>query len=379
MRTGEGATLITCPDIADGNPWAMYALGGLAEAAGIPHETALLERWSSLVRATHGLMTALPGLAEWYSKHSEAQRSGSAAGWYARQSFMEVADHMSGLETSGPLHWVATQEHALRGADDAALDKLGVDRVSLVVPDSFPKQSAVDAVQNCDRATMYVWNNEAHDLLMNQDVDVRLVKPSLIEGITGQSELPPGGHQIIAKTSGSGMPRRWIAQLVQQLSRSGYEQMMERDADLDWSLYTPRERWSWGQREPMTDRKTRLTELCAEVGLDTCVAIGFPTELTQLVAEANAKGAPVRFLANPPRGQHEVNNLAFLQRHNLLVGEIDFTGLHKPSLPGVERIPVGELANVIQDAVNGAADRNPLEKSVVGVDSFWDQAAARVA
>ncbi|MCA9330783.1 hypothetical protein KC957_01940, partial [Candidatus Saccharibacteria bacterium] len=66
----------------------------------------------------------------------------------------------------------------------------------------------------------------------------------------------------------------------------------------------------------------------------------------------------------------------FLQRHGLLAGEIDFTGKHKPSLPGVLRVPVQEVSDLVSElSPNDEAEYMSVDSSVVGTQEFLVEAS----
>jgi hypothetical protein len=365
----ETSQFYTCPDIADGNPWMMYATAGM-----MPHDGApliLLDNAITMaVSGVHGAMSRVPWIAARYTENSEDRRNGVLARAYARLAFDEVVDEAKSLNLVAPARWTATQEHPVMGADEETLDTLGITNVDLVVADSYPKESAVNAVNRLERATMYVWNVDAYEDLLDRGVSVELIRPTLVEGITGSSELPSDGYDVAVKTSGSGMKTAWTSALVGALTdvrraRSG------QDSAFDWMLYTPGQRYSSDIVRPesvVSNRMQRLRGFCGGIGLNTSVVIGFPTELTAVVTEARLAGAPTQLLACPPRGNHELNNMKFAQKHGLLLGEIDFSGKHEPSLPGVRRVPISELGQVIDEAI---ADRpRALHPGLVGASDY---------
>jgi hypothetical protein len=142
---------------------------------------------------------------------------------------------------------------------------------------------------------------------------------------------------------------------------------------------TPTQYYDEMGREYLQKRRMlRLQHLAGCIGLNTRVIIGFPTELTAVVAEARSKGAPVQLLACPPRGAHEAENLRFAQENGMLLGEIDFTGEHQPTVPGARHIDVRDLADVIGYALRLPPAR--LDQGLLGQqDYFSHETVAKAA
>lgn len=367
MKSQEASHIITCPDIADGNPWALYALENLADEAGVEVHAKLLERWNGLVQMTHGVMTSHPWLAKYYTRHSEANRTGFAAGLYSNTSLNEVTDWLDDLRPAKPTRWLATQEHAMRSAYTGTYDDYGITSRGLVVQDSVPKESALQLKEWDSDLAFYVWNCDAAQELGERGARAKLVRPFLVAGMTGTTELQPEGTEIVVKTSGNGMPRRWADGLLEALG--------EMD-NRSWSMHTPEKLYTHSQPEPekLGERRERIKRLCGELAVNTRVLIGFPTELTQVVSELQLGGASTRFISLPPRGAHELRNMEFMQRHGLLAGEIQFRGKQTPSLADAQLIPLRELPEAIEALCE--AETQPVALEQFGQDHVWDAITA---
>ena len=363
MKSQEASHVITCPDIADGNPWALYALENLAEEAGVEAYTKLLKRWNGLVRMTHGAMTSHPRLAEFYTRHSESYRAGFVAGLYSNASLNEVTDWLDDTKPEKPIHWLATQEHAMRSAYSGTYADFGVTSRGLVIQDSKPKESAIQAAEWDPEVTFYVWNHDASQELEERGVRTKLVRPFLVAGMSGTGELPAEGTEVVVKTSGNGMPGRWAKGLLGALG--------EVDG-LSWSMHTPETIHTNArpEGEKLSDRHARIARLCGEFAVNTRVLIGFPTELTQVVSELQLGGASTRFISLPPRGAHELVSMQFMQRHGLLAGELQFRGKQRPSLTDGRLITLSELPGVIE-ALCGT-ETHPTAIKQFGQDHIWD-------
>lgn len=363
MKSREASHVITCPDIADGNPWALYALENLALGTGIEVYTKLLDRWNGLVQITHGVMTSHPRLAEFYTRRSESYRAGFVAGLYSNASLNEVTDWLDDTKPKKPIHWLATQEHAMRSAYSGTYADFGVTSRGLVIQDSKPKESAIQAAEWDPELTFFVWNRDAVKELDDRGIKARHIRPFLITGMCGSDELPAEGSEVVVKTSGNGMPGRWAKSLLGAL------------VDVDgssWSMHTPERIHTNTQPEgeKLGDRRQRIEKLCGEFALNTRLIVGFPTELTQVVSELQLGGATTRFLSFPPRGAHELRNMEFMQCHGLLASELQFTTKQKPSLPGVELVLPSELPELIHDLRTTRLE--PIATEQFGSEHIWD-------
>lgn len=368
------------PDIADGNPWMWFALEGLATRRGIEtHEIALRDTSTLLVGAVHGAMSRVPALAERYTRDSESRRNGKLAGLYSRHAFRNVVSRVAEVAYDPPMRWILTQEHPILRADDEELERLGVSDVDIVVPDTEPKRSSIHTVQRLHRATSYVWNQDAYEQLQDMGLRSELIRPALIEGVTGVPILPDNGASVLAKTSGSGMKQAWISRLVQALSEAtvAVDKLASVEDSFDWSLYTPSQHYFLFGDKPLSNKRARITQFCQSICLNTSIIIGFPTELVAVVAEARLKGAPTLLLACPPRGEHEAQNLKYAQKHGLLLGEIDFTGNHEPSAKNIQRVRIDDLACVIVEAHANRTEVPPLSPDMVGAVTYFQHSSVQ--
>jgi len=353
--------VLSCPDVADGNPASMHAIANLAHEAGIRVPEISLHLSSRLVHAFHGGISSDPSKAAHYTKNSEARRLGLGAQLYARLAAHDFAHQLEELGIDEPIQWIAVQEHQLLGMSTRRLRKLGVSDIELVVPDVYPKESAVEAVIKHDNSRLVVWNHDAYSELIDQGLPARLVKPFLVDGFRSTAFDLEHGDDLIVKSSGSGMPADWARQLTIRLTQDAL--------GLDWSMHIPGWRFEHQHSAQVVGRRQRLGGFFGRIGLNTRVIVGYPTELIGVVAGARLRGAETAMLALPPRGRHEVRNMEFASDNGLLIGEVRFDASQKQSLDSVELID-------LCDVVDAAKSYNtvPFSTDVVGDKTFWDSA-----
>jgi hypothetical protein len=357
--------ILSSPDVGDGNPGTVIALGRLAQESGVEIEGVYnLSGTSRLVRQFfHRSMTSSPEQAEDYTNNSEAKRAGLRAQVYAGMSFREFAYAIREDKIPDPIRWNSVQEHALLGARTGVLGKLGIEEVQLFVPDVYPKESAVLATMKHPQAYLTVWNRPAFEDLSNMDIPARLAKPYLLDAFrpeTGTFEAE--GVPVVAKSSGSGIPQAWENILLSSLARTGQ----------DWVLHTPASRTANSQHQWATAaREPRLQSFCDDLGGNTRALIGYPSELVSVASELRERGVPIWMLTLPPRGLHEKLNLRFAIDHGLIRGELAMSGAnHRPSFEDVEPIDPHQLPKVL-----ACLEKPDWQTGVLGTSPIWRPAS----
>lgn len=280
---------ISVPDIADGNPSA-----AMAWAARNDSHLSTLNVSSWLVERFHRGISDNPEEASAYTRGSEAKRVGALARVYALGAFTELATNLA--IRGGSRELTVVQEHQLMMASPRILRLLGVTAINMLIPDVFPKDSAVMAANRLGAkmgsnvVAMTVWNQEAYEELIkgNNEFSVKKVDPWLLDLVDKTNEAGP---KVVLKSSGSGMPEKWETSLIEAYSLGEGE---------IWTL----------RGEPK--RENRIEGFYNSLGRDTLYIIGYPSELIQVVAGLNCQvddGNSVKLVALPPRGNHELRNL----------------------------------------------------------------------
>jgi hypothetical protein len=277
---------ISVPNIADGNPSAAMAWAKQNES----EPPVLRLRVSSwLVEKFHRGISDDPEQANTYTQDSEAKRVGVFAMVYALAAFAELS--LSLAMNGGCRELTIVQEHQVMLASHRILKFLGVGAINILVPDVYPKDSAVRAANRlADRmgkeaVTMTVWNQEAYRELNEGDnrFETKETEPWLLNLAPGSAP----GVETVLKASGSGMPKKWEEALIE-----AYRLKPEQ-------VWTPLAK---------PGREDRIKGFYGSLGSDTRYIIGYPSELVQVVASLNSKNK-VKLVALPPRGAHELKNL----------------------------------------------------------------------
>lgn len=279
---------ISVPDIADGNPSAAMAW---AEQNKSEPPVLGLRVSSWLVEKFHRGISDDPEQASTYTQDSEVKRVGVFAKVYALAAFAELS--LSLAMNGGCRELTIVQEHQIMLASHRILKFLGVGAINILVPDVYPKDSAVRAANRlADRmgkeaVTMTVWNQEARGELDtgNNRFKTNAVSPWLLNLAPGSAS----GVGTVLKASGSGMPKEWEEALI-----GAYGLKPEQ-------VWTPLAK---------PGREDRVRGFYGSLGSDTRYIIGYPSELVQVVASLNSKNKnKVKLVALPPRGAHELRNL----------------------------------------------------------------------
>lgn len=347
------------PTIADGNPSTLLALQDSAERAGIELKAIHLEHSSALARPLHRRVTSDPVRAKRYVETSEAERTGLKGSLFGVVSLAEFTLRKVGAHGFGKVQWNVVQELPLRSAPQALLRMLGVQDVRLITPDVHPKSSGVEAVRRHPRARVSVWNRDAFDELSANGLEVELNKPYLLDGLRPETpSFMDEGVTAVAKVSGSGAPETWP-----RLLEIGLEQ-----AGIDYSLHTPRYQLKRGRPEVAETFEERIRSFYGDLGGQTRLLIGYPSELVGVACELRSRGAPLWMLSLPPRGAHEKRNLEFGYRHGVIHSEIDITGAAgQPSIPGLPLVSLSDIPKVLQQLPDPS-----LEPGLLGEKSVWE-------
>lgn len=350
--------VIAAHGIADGNPSTAMAAQLSAEQEGIAADLFVYPGVSQLVRPFHQGVTADPERAAEYIQTSEAERAGLKGKALGALSLPEFAYHCMRHHRGRPIQWNLAQELPLRSAPAWLLEKLTIVDTRVLVPDVFPKETAVDAVMRHGTAQMSVWNQDAFDELRDRGVNVELNKPYLLDGFRPKNEMfAHEGRSIVAKVSGSGAPPSWINSLESELHR----------LDVSTSMHTPSYRVEEGHLIFEQDFCKRMRSFYDDLGSMTRILIGYPSELVGVACELRARGVPVWMLALPPRGLHEYRNLEFAHRHGIVFAELDMSGTQQSTIDGLQLLRPSDISSVLQET-----PESDLEPGLLGKKSIWE-------
>ena len=347
--------VISAPLIGHGNPFAAEAILRLGEAEGISSELVYQKTIPRLANLAHQFRTSVPALAERYTKDSSA-REGVLAKAFGRLSFLELSHRLGDTEPGTTLH--LTQEHVLLGTPQERLQGRGIDHVNLLVPDVYPKSSGKAALAKYVGSTALVWNRPCYDELTAEGLQAKLVKPFYLDAFSPDlDQFNRVGRKVVAKISGSGMPRQWRKQL------SGAMSCLE---DPDWSVHYP-EIISSGQGDQAIDCLNDSIEgFFGDLGSNTRVVIGFPSELVNVVFDMKSRGVPVVMITLPPRGEHEYRNLQTAVQHGLAVAELRFDD-RPPTIDGLGAIYCSDLGGSITNLQRDVE----IDDQFLGTMPYW--------
>lgn len=355
----NSSVAVSYANVAHGNVMSGNALAYAGECLGLDVHVVPLTASSMPVNLFHGKMSASPEAAAAYTAISEERRLGPAARVYGAAAFAEFAVRTARCER--PLDWTVTQEHQLLGASRMTLRALGISEVNVVVPDVFPKKSAIHAARRLGTVVMNVWNKAAYDELNDEAVPARLIKPFLLEGYKPSDRPFEGGDSVVVKTSGSGMPADWLDDLMVQLNASG----------ADYSVHTPRWQHSPGYTARLSGADRCARYLFGRVGPNTQNAMAYPSEVVQWLLELRMRGSAVTMLSFPPRGDHELRNMIYGFEAGLIVGELSFSPDQKPTTSQIPLIPVRSLGEHI--GATNAPKPGVAISTQVGANGYWQQ------
>ncbi|MDQ5912860.1 MAG: hypothetical protein QG659_282 [Patescibacteria group bacterium] len=359
--------IVSVADVADGNPSTAWSLARQLHLQDGDATEILLTTTSIPVNYFHRDISADHHEARYYTEHSEAKRLGAKSRLYAAACFGEFALRLSthqGHDIDIPSRWTIVQEHQLLGAPDILIDSLGITDIRVVVPDVFPKESAKHAVRNTVGATFSVWNLEAQYELENEGFKVELHKPYHLDGFRPQTpEFYSSGADVVVKSSGNGMPREWENELKSALARS---------RSATWGFHTPRGKTSHNfEVMRRLAKPERVQNFYNDLGGNTKILIGYPSELVGVVCDMRERGVPIWMIALPPRGAHELRNLKFAIENNLVLGEFmprEYS--HPPTFPGLEQITSGQIAGILQNL-----PKAKWVEGIIGTTPIWSDIA----
>ena len=358
--------IISVSDVADGNPSTAYSLAEQLRFCGGNPTEIHLSSTALPVNLFHKDISSDPDSAKLYTSESESKRVGIKARLYAAACFTEMAvrlsfDRTHNTKESSRLNIV--QEHQLLGASDAVIDLLGIISIRLAIPDVFPKESAKHAASRIYDTTFSVWNAEAQRELEDSGFKAELHKPYLLDGFRPNNpEFMNQGAEVVVKTSGNGMPKIWQTELLEELSQSR----------LGWSFHSPKGSIDYASWEnSRLNKKDRIQNFYDDIGGNTKVIIGYSSELVGLVCDLRERGVDTWMITLTPRGAHELRNLEFAIRHNLVLGELAPTGyFHPPSSSGLRTIPMKMIQQVLS-----SAPEPTWQSGIVGTTPFWADAS----
>lgn len=335
-------TVVSVLDAADGNPLMAAAAAGMLSAAELGVVFASLRYSGSVAGLVHRSMTKRAKRSETYTQHSERMRAGYAGlvfGYIAWVELLQQLRQIPAYQTANERSWRVVQEFQLLAAPQSWVNSGRFQEVRVVVPDTKPKQSAVNAVQKHAAITKFeVWNTAAARQLREQNVPVYLVHPYILEGTIGYKELlQRSGVPIVVKSSGSGMAIEWQQQLTNALKL----QRHQIELHLAHKVINRQ-----GQAVRHLSAQSRRERFLTALGNATRLIIGYPSELVQIVAEMQSVGIPVRLVALPPRGGHEFQNLTIGYSAGLIAGTLG-QQVH-PEIPVIE--PTA-LLDCVQSAI----------------------------
>lgn len=260
---------IYVPKVGDGNPFCAQGIANLID--GQIHE---LNGMSSLVSWWHQVMT-LWG-ADSYTKNSESLRQNTLAKLASTVLSFEWQQSIPHQPTDRIGLFV--QEHPLMSVSKEKLHHDFSCGVYLVVPDVYPKQSAIEVAKQKE-ATMLVWNQDAYDLVTHkyQYSQVELVRPMLMSSILGSSEdYYCRGSSVVVKSSGSGMPSLWLRELQSTLFTT----------NLDVRIFSKSKLTTNHQTIHLpSDSQLRAAMYFHELGELTQLIVSYPSEQIQIITE----------------------------------------------------------------------------------------------
>ncbi len=322
-------------DIGHGNPSTLEAHRRLATEAGIVLHTLPLRGVAAPGKLAHVAMTQFGRVSSKYTEHSEGIRASLPARIFGQLLFLEFAARVLAsskiTRNEKKIHWLVVQEHVLQGSWSTALDFLGIDKITVSVPDVLPKQSAEDAVRShSGRASFSVWNTFAQEHLATRFLPSTLNQPPLLAGYYPEtSQFMREGKRIVVKSSGSGMKKTWIKALNEELRKISPQTCIHLPAG-----------------KSLDDYQNFMNDL----GGKTKLVIAHPSEITQIVASMRASGVEVTLLALPPRGTHEEINLEHAMQMGIVAALIDFedgSNTSNPKFSKLARIRPCEIADLL--------------------------------
>jgi hypothetical protein len=346
----------TVPVVGHGNPASLEAIRRLAEQNQITLHDFHIKVSPLLAQVFHIVMSKNRQLRDHYTSRSENLRSSRLGQTFAALCFLEfqtllMIQRANHLDNQLPIIWWVVQEHPVLGSNKRALQRLNIQEVRVHVPDTFPKQSAELALRKLDTmgiiASFYVWNTQAYDELNKKGFDVKLTAPPLLEAYQpDKPEYWTRGKEVVIKSSGSGMPKKWSRALQSALPHA--------------VIHTP-------QGNPQQD----IARFFQDLGGNTRLIIAHPSEVIQIAYSMRQRGQHVHVPVLPPRGDHELRNLKTAMELRLVTQVVDFgDGVKLPDeFSELQRILVYDLKYLLQENpaqpnLNGFLGTEPIFKPV---------------
>ncbi len=353
--------IATAHTIGAGNPNTALAAVLSAQRMGLEADFFTFPGVSSLATSFHQSVTSDPERAAEYIETSEAERAGFKGKALGALSLPEFALQCLARSQGRPIQWNVAQELPLRSAPDWLLKKLSVVDARVLVPDVFPKETAKDAVMRHDIARMSVWNQDAYDELRADGVRVELNRPYLLDGMRPDTEeFMQQGSEVVVKFSGSGAPTGWIWGLegvLDNLTQKGHRT----------ALHAPTYNVKDSKYNEQTDFIPQMHSFYEDLGGNTRILIGYPSELVGLVCELRSQGVPIWMLALPPRGMHEYRNLRFAHKHGIVFAELNMSGTQTPTIAGLQLLKPSDIPQVLSEQAPAE-----LEPGLLGSKSIWE-------
>lgn len=343
MAYTEYGVSIAVLNTGDGNPSTAYAASKIAKREEVPNTVLSLDRMGKFAGILHKIMTRFASQA--YTEHSSNLRGGVGGKMLAALCYRELLKeivHADKTQNFNALRLFVVQEFMLLGATPEELRALYND-VFLIVPDVFPKASAVASLEEKKEldARLLVWNLQAYHHVREAlgPEGVQLYAPFLVDGLADfakvEREKQDGRRpfDVIVKSSGSGgISEKQARQILDACNRANLTVFIQTpNAHYNNQVYLqkPRPYPNRGERfaypEDVTKRE-RIDHFYGQLSEDTQIIISYPSEMVQVAAEMMAKGVKVKFIALPPRGEHEAKNLIFAIEAGLCVAVLKFDG-----------------------------------------------------
>jgi|GEM_PF-5933810 len=306
--------LATVPEIGHGNPQsARTVFDQLVKTGQFDQKRLITARFSVLpTKIYHKLMTSSLTRAEKYVQ-DDGLRKSRLAEFLGRLMFKEMMLGNGRLLKKRPA-WVLTQEFPLYEFtnDKERLAQL-FKQVFLLIPDSFPKDSALQLLFKLHPfVTPIVWLKQTYESLKNLNLEPLLVAPFLTPNLTESSfQNTVARHQYgVVKSSGSGTAKGLMPKLVAATQSVLPNQPVYEYDTKKSSYHLPHNSY------PII--KPTLAEIYAKLSRARVIS-SYPSEIAMIAATIASLGGKIDVLALPPRGRHEFDNLTFLKELGIAI------------------------------------------------------------
>ncbi len=347
--------------IADGNPSYLYAMDNLYRREGQDFYPIFLEQAALPAQTFHRMMTLVKRLQDSYTSNSENLRASWAAKFFGMICFYEFCAKLQLLPIDHRhiKQWHLTQEHPLFGASSTFLNYFNIQRINVMVPDVFPKESAKQAVEKHLNAQLVVWNDQAFQELERENIPAILAAPFLLDGFASRFQHR-AGISIMMKSSGSGMSPEWIHTL----------QSFAQQTNQSFEIHLPSEYINnTGKYRAHRKQYHRLQRFYDGLGENTRFLIAPPNELVQVVATMRARGNAIQMLLLPCRGKHEIRNMEYAVATGCALGILQMSPDQKHSWGNIPLILPSEAEHIVRDAQNTV---KPSLDIVLGRESIFE-------